>query len=98
MDTNKEDYLVSLVDDQGNNFKAEILDIFEVQGYEGNDYVVYTFGEKSGENDEKLYISKIVALDNDDGFNFAGITDNDEWAAVEAAFNESLDVLGGAKK
>ena len=42
MDTKKDDYLVSLVDDQGNSFKAEVLDIFEVEGYEGNNYIVYT--------------------------------------------------------
>ena len=98
MDTKKDDYLVSLVDDQGNSFKAEVLDIFEVEGYEGNNYIVYTFGEKVDEQNDRIYISKLVELDNDDGFNFAGITDNDEWAAVEAAFNESLETIGGAKK
>lgn len=98
MDTKKDDYLVSLIDDQGKTFKAEVLDIFEVDGYEGNNYIVYTFGEKVDDQNGRVYISKLVELDNDDGFNFAGITDKDEWAAVEAAFNESLETIGGAKK
>ncbi|MBQ6477432.1 MAG: DUF1292 domain-containing protein [Bacilli bacterium] len=97
MDTQKDDNFISVTDDEGKKFRAEILDIFQVDGYNDNNYVVYTFGEAVDDKNSRVYISKIVESGDSGEFSFAGIDDAKEWEAVNNAFNKTLDA-GGATK
>ena len=97
MDTKKDDNFISVTDDEGKSFRAEILDIFQVEGYSDNNYVVYTFGEAVDDKNSRVYISKIVESDDGSGFSFAGIDDAKEWEEVNKAFNKTLEVSGATK-
>ena len=84
-----------LFDENGKEFKAEVVDIFTVTGYEGNNYIIYSFGEKIDENTDKVYVSKIEEL-ADGTINLNAIVDNTEWDAVNRAINEKINADGGA--
>ena len=61
--------------------EVEVLDIFNVVGYEEKDYIMYTLGE--------VYISIL----NDKGnntFELLGISDEKEWEAVQQAIQEEI--------
>ena len=93
--TTNEDNFISVVDESGKEYKAEVVDIFSVTGYEGNNYIIYSFGEKIDENTDKVYISKIEEL-ADGTINLNAIVDNTEWDAVNKAINEKINADGGA--
>ena len=93
--TTNEDNFISVVDENGKEFKAEVVDIFTVTGYEGNNYIIYSFGEKIDENTDKVYVSKIEEL-ADGTINLNAIVDNTEWDAVNRAINEKINADGGA--
>ena len=79
-----DDRFISVVDENGQEFKAEVVDIFQVRGYEGNNYIIYSFGEKIDDHTDKVYVSKIEEL-ADGTINLNAITDNTEWEAVNNA-------------
>lgn len=69
--------------------EVEVLDIFNVVGYEEKDYIMYTLGEKINEENERVYISIL----NDKGnntFELLGISDEKEWEAVQQAIQEEI--------
>lgn len=69
--------------------EVEVLDIFNVVGYEEKDYIMYTLGEKINEDNERVYISIL----NDKGnntFELLGISDEKEWEAVQQAIQEEI--------
>ena len=90
-----DDRFISVVDENGQEFKAEVIDIFQVKGYEGNNYIIYSFGEKVDDNTDKVYVSKIEEL-ADGSINLNAISDNTEWEAVNNAINEIINSVGGA--
>ena len=90
-----DDRFISVVDENGQEFKAEVVDIFQVRGYEGNNYIIYSFGEKIDDHTDKVYVSKIEEL-ADGTINLNAITDNTEWEAVNNAINEIINSVGGA--
>lgn len=95
---NIEDTFITVTDDGGKKYKATVLDVFQVEGYDENNYVVYTFGESVDEQNDRAYISKMEELPDGQGFNFTEIEDPKEWESVNKAFNESLEMLGGVSK
>jgi len=69
--------------------EVEVLDIFNVVGYEEKDYIMYTLGEKINEDNERVYISIL----NDKGnntFELLGISDEKEWETVQQAIQEEI--------
>ena len=90
-----DDRFISVVDENGQEFKAEVIDIFQVKGYEGNNYIIYSFGERVDDNTDKVYVSKIEEL-ADGSINLNAISDNTEWEAVNNAINEIINSVGGA--
>ena len=82
------DRIIKIKTENGQEVDAEVLDIFGVEGYD-HDYCLYTFGEEVDEDNERVYVSIIV--EKEDGFDFVAITDQEEWAAVQEALNESLE-------
>ena len=96
MDNNQEmfDNHIVVTDDEGKKYKAEVYDIFQVEGYGENSYIMYSFGEAVDAENERVYISKIVESGED--FDLVEISDQAEWDAVNKAISENLESLGEA--
>ena len=80
---------ITITTPDNKEIEVEVLDIFNVVGYEGKDYIMYTLGEKINEENEKVYISIL----NDKGnntFELLGISDEKEWEAVQQAIQEEI--------
>ena len=84
-----EDNKITLTTPDNKTIEVEVLDIFNVVGYEGKDYIMYTLGEKIDEENEKVYISILNDM-GDNNFEFVGITDDIEWDMVEKAIQEEI--------
>ena len=83
-----ENRIIKVTSENGQEIEAEVLDIFNVEGYD-NDYCLYTFGEEADDDNERVYIS--ILKEDEDSFEFLAITDEAEWNAVQEALNESLE-------
>ena len=84
-----EDNKITLTTPDNKTIEVEVLDIFNVVGYEGKDYIMYTLGEKIDEENEKVSIS-ILNDKGDNNFELVGITDDKEWDMVEKAIQEEI--------
>lgn len=84
-----EDNKITLTTSDNKQIEVEVLDIFNVVGYEGKDYIMYTLGEKVDEDNEKVYIS-ILNEKYDNTFELLSITDEKEWDMVEKAIEEEI--------
>lgn len=84
-----EDNKITLTTPDNKTVEVEVLDIFNVVGYEGKDYIMYTLGEKVDEENEKVYIS-ILNDKGNNNFELVSITDDKEWDAVEKAIQEEI--------
>ena len=82
---------ITVTDDTGNKYTAEVYDIFKVDGYDG-DYIIYSFGEAVDQDNEKVYVSKIV--ESQDDFTLSEIQDEKEWEAVNNTIQKNLESLG----
>ena len=91
---NEVDNHIVVTDDDGKKYRAEVYDIFQVEGYGENNYIVYSFGESVDNDNERVYISKIIESGED--FNLVEINDDTEWDAVNKAIMENLESLGEA--
>ena len=80
---------ITLTTSDNKQIEVEVLDIFNVVGYEGKDYIMYTLGEKVDEDNEKVYIS-ILNEKDDNTFELLSITDEKEWDMVEKAIEEEI--------
>ena len=84
-----EENKITITTPDNKEIEVEVLDIFNVVGYEGKDYIMYTLGEKINEENEKVYISIL----NDRGnstFELLEISDEKEWEAVQQAIQEEI--------
>lgn len=84
-----EDNKITLTTPDNKQLEVEVLDIFNVVGYEGKDYIMYTLGEKVDEENEKVYVS-ILNEKDDSTFELVSITDEKEWDMVEKAIQEEI--------
>ena len=75
--------------------EVEVLDIFNVVGYEGKEYILYSLGEEIDENNERAYVSILEQHGND--FVLAEIKDEQEWITVQKAIEEGIRVEEGEK-
>lgn len=85
LDNNK----ITITTKDNQEIEVEVLDIFNVSGYEEKDYIMYTLGEKVDEENEKVYISILTDKGNN-SFELTSITDEQEWQQVEKAIQEEL--------
>lgn len=84
-----EENKITITTPDNKEMEVEVLDIFNVVGYEEKDYIMYTLGEKINEDNERVYISIL----NDKGnntFELLGISDEKEWEAVQQAIQEEI--------
>ena len=84
-----EDNKITLTTPDNKQLEVEVLDIFNVVGYEGKDYIMYTLGEKVDEENEKVYVS-ILNEKDDNTLELVSITDETEWDMVEKAIQEEI--------
>ncbi len=76
-----ENEMITVVDSNGASFDASLVTYLVSDDYL-NKYVVYSKGERTGENnDEVIYISKL--LNDGDKLQIQEIVDNDEWLNVQ---------------
>lgn len=87
------DNMFSLKDQNGKEYRAEVIDIFSVDEYPDNDYLLYSFGNTVG-NDVQVNISKAI-VNSTGGIDLVGIEDDKEWAAVNKAVDSMIENLGG---
>ena len=87
------DNMFSLKDQNGKEYRAEVIDIFSVDEYPDNDYLLYSFGNTIG-NDVQVNISKAI-VNSTGGIDLVGIEDDKEWAAVNKAVDSMIENLGG---
>ena len=52
IDNNNIDNHIFVTDDEGKKYRAEVLDIFKVEGYDDNDYIMYSFCESVDDSNE----------------------------------------------
>ena len=76
---------ITVVDENGNNFNIEVLDIFNVEGFD-NDYVLYTRNKEIDADNIEAYVS-ILKNDNEN-YSLINIEDNNEWDIVHKAILE----------
>ena len=80
---------ITITTPDNKEIEVEVLDIFNVVGYEGKDYIMYTLGEKINEENEKVYISILNDRGNNT-FELLEISDEKEWEAVQQAIQEQI--------
>lgn len=80
---------ITITTPDNKEIEVEVLDIFNVVGYERKDYIMYTLGEKINEENEKVYISILNDRGNNT-FELLEISDEKEWEAVQQAIQEEI--------
>lgn len=78
--------IVTITDENNNVFDVEVLDIFNVSGYEGKDYILYTMNEEVDQDNVKVYVS--ILEQNGDGYILKEITNENELKDVDTAIKE----------
>ena len=78
--------IIDIYDEEGNKFKAEVLDIFSLDKYENKNYIVYTRNVAVDEDNIEVYVSILDKKDNE--YHLATITDEEEWNDVQKAMEE----------
>ena len=79
------DGIITVFDGNGNKFEVEVLDIFNVEGYD-HEYILYTKNEEVDADNVKTYVS-ILKSDNDE-YSILNIDDEKEWDTVQRAVLE----------
>ena len=69
--------------------EIEVLDVFQVSGYD-RDYIMYSLGEEVDEEDEQVYIS--ILKNDHDSYSLEDISDDKEWEDVEKALLEEVEM------
>ena len=81
---------ITIHDENGNASEIEVIDIFNVRGYEGKDYILYTKNVETGIDQVEVFVS--ILEQNDEGYSFKYIEDEKEWEEVQKALEE----IGGS--
>ncbi len=84
MDSNK----ITVTTENNQQLEVEVLDIFNVEGYKGKDYILYTLEEKLDETTERAYVSILSQQNNN--FSLTEIMNQKEWEAVQKAIEENI--------
>ena len=84
MDDNK----ITVTTPDNRQLEVEVLDIFNVVGYEGKDYILYTLGEEVADEHERAYVS--ILEEDGDNFSLTEIKDTEEWKNVQKAIEEGI--------
>lgn len=86
---NTKNNVIMVTAENGGQYQAEVLDIFNVNGYDGKEYIMYSFGESVDADNEKVYVSILEEVNNT--YNLKEISDENEWNAVQQAISEIIN-------
>ncbi len=81
--------VINVYNADGQLEEIEILDIFNVEGYD-NDYVLYTKNIEVDNDNIEAYVS-ILQQNGEDNYSLINIDDEKEWKDVQEAINELGD-------
>lgn len=84
-----EDNIITITDVDGNQYEVEVLDIFNVVGYDDKDYILYTMNTEIDADNVKAYVS--ILEQNGDDYSLVKIENEEELRAVEEAIKEVGD-------
>ena len=82
------DNKISVYDKDGNDYVVEVLDIFQVDGYD-KDYILYTQNREIDKDNIEVLVS--ILSEKDGVFSLLNIEDEDEWETVKKAIDEMGD-------
>lgn len=82
------DTTLTVYDENNNEVKVEVLDIFTLEAYPNKEYILYTKNETEGEY-IKTYVSIIKKAENQ--YIFESIDDQQEFDAVQDYINSSVE-------
>ena len=80
------DNKITVINQLGEFEEVEVLSIFEVEGYEGKSYILYTNNKEVDEDNIETFIS--ILEEKEDHFEFKLIEDKDELEAVKQVVNQ----------
>lgn len=83
------DTKIKVVTSNNQVLEIEVLDIFQVSGYD-HDYIMYSLGEDVDEENEQVYIS--ILKNDHDSYSLEDISDDKEWEDVEKALLEEVEM------
>jgi len=81
---------IRVVGPDGMESTVEILDIFQVEKYDGKDYVLYTQNKEIDNDKVEVFVS--ILKEENDNFSLLNIDDEEEWRNVQQALNEMGDL------
>lgn len=76
---------LTVLDENGNELLVDVLDIFNVEGYD-NDYILYTSNKEVDIENIEAYVS--ILEKDDDNYILKNIEDEAEWNIVQKAIYE----------
>lgn len=83
------DNFITVVNEDGITSQVEVLDIFNVNGYD-KDYILYTRNKEIDDNNIEVFVS--ILENNGDSYSLLNIEDDKEWEDVQKAMNEMGDL------
>lgn len=86
------DNKIKVTTENNQTLEVEVLDIFNIVGYEGKDYILYSLGEELDQDHEQAYVS--ILAQTEYGYNLLEITDSKEWQIVQKALEEDISLAG----
>ena len=82
--------VITVVTENGQKTQVEVIEIFQVEGYENKDYILYTQNIEVDDDNIKAYIS--ILEENNGSYSLKGIEDDNEWTAVNKAIEEMEEI------
>ena len=84
-----EDNILLITDEEGNEIKIEVLEIFSLDEYPGKEYVFYTKGEVSNDGEyEQTYVS--VLKEEETSATLEAIEDELEFTQVQKYIHQKI--------
>ena len=81
---------IRVVGPDGMESTVEILDIFQVEKYDGKDYVLQTQNKEIDNNNVEVFVS--ILKEDGENFSLLNIEDEEEWKDVQKALDEMGEV------
>ncbi|MBR2713130.1 MAG: DUF1292 domain-containing protein [Bacilli bacterium] len=84
-----ENNILFITDENGNEVKIEVLDIFSIDDYPGKEYIFYTKGEVSNDEEyEQTYVS--ILREDENSATLEAIEDELEFTIVQKHINQTI--------
>ena len=77
---------INVIDTDGVISQVEVLDVFNVVGYDDKEYIMYTKNKEIDEDNVEVFVS--ILSKNNDEYSLLNIDDDKEWEMVQKAIEE----------